>query len=147
MTSQDDPHRIVWRLHLSSSPELVYSMLDSDDGRAQFWAESAIEADGHIEFLFPNGWRWRGRILERIQDRMFSVVYIGDSVVTFMLEHDGDGGTDLTLSDEGVAAEYRSEVTAGWVSVLMALKSAADFSLDIRNHDPDRTWDQGYVEN
>jgi predicted nucleic acid-binding Zn ribbon protein len=33
------------------------------------------------------------------------------------------------------------------VSVLMALKAAVDFSVDLRNHDPDRTWDHGYVEN
>jgi hypothetical protein len=31
--------------------------------------------------------------------------------------------------------------------VLLALKSAADFGVDLRNHDPARTWDQGYAEN
>lgn len=28
----------------------------------------------------------------------------------------------------------------------MALKAAADFGVDLRNHDPTRTWDQGYVD-
>lgn len=36
---------------------------------------------------------------------------------------------------------------AGWVSVLLALKAAVDFSVDLRNHDPGRTWDQGYADN
>ena len=51
------------------------------------------------------------------------------------------------LTDAGVPAADRVEVTAGWVSVLMALKAAVDFSVDLRNHDPLRTWDQGFVEN
>jgi hypothetical protein len=36
---------------------------------------------------------------------------------------------------------------AGWVSVLLALKAAADFGIDLRNHDPARTWNKGYVDN
>jgi hypothetical protein len=33
------------------------------------------------------------------------------------------------------------------VSVLLALKAAADFGVDLRNHDPARTWWQGYCDN
>jgi hypothetical protein len=29
----------------------------------------------------------------------------------------------------------------------MALKAAADFGVDLRSHDPGRTWDQGFVDN
>jgi len=29
----------------------------------------------------------------------------------------------------------------------MALKTAVDFDADVRSHDPQRTWDQGFVEN
>jgi hypothetical protein len=29
----------------------------------------------------------------------------------------------------------------------MALKAAADFGVDLRSHDPARTWDQGFVDN
>jgi hypothetical protein len=35
---------------------------------------------------------------------------------------------------------------AGWVSVLLALKAAADFRVDLRSHDPQRTWSQGYAD-
>jgi hypothetical protein len=33
------------------------------------------------------------------------------------------------------------------VSVLLALKAAVDFSVDLRNHDAGRTWCSGYVDN
>jgi hypothetical protein len=66
---------------------------------------------------------------------------------TFTLSDGGQGGTDLTLTDTGVPAQDRAEVTTGWVSVLLALKAAADFGADLRNHDPARSWEQGYVEN
>lgn len=55
--------------------------------------------------------------------------------------------TDLTLSDAGVPAADRAEVTAGWVSVLLALKAAVDFGVDLRNHDRQRTWGTGYADN
>jgi hypothetical protein len=29
----------------------------------------------------------------------------------------------------------------------MALKAAADFSADLRNHDPSRTWERGFADN
>jgi hypothetical protein len=29
----------------------------------------------------------------------------------------------------------------------MALKAAADFAINLRNHDTGRTWEQGFVDN
>ncbi len=52
---------------------------------------------------------------------------------------------NLTLSAKKV--KYYDEELPGWISVLLALKAAADFSIDIRNHDARRTWDQGYCDN
>ena len=146
MTFQKDPEIIKWRLHLNSSPEQVYKLIASDGGRAQFWAESAVEESGHIFFTFINGLEWRGQILEKNPPFHFSVSYF-DSKTSFDLEGDGNGGTNLTLTDEGVPPAHRVEVIAGWVSVLMALKGAADFGVDLRNHDLRRTWDQGYCDN
>jgi uncharacterized protein YndB with AHSA1/START domain len=144
---QPDPALIRWRLHLASPPERVYRALATDAGRAGFWAESAVERDGVIHFVFPNGAEWRGRLLEADPPRRFRVEYYGGSVTTFALAADGHGGTDLTLTDEGVPAADRAEVAAGWVSVLLALKAAVDFGADLRAHDPARTWDQGYAGN
>jgi uncharacterized protein YndB with AHSA1/START domain len=147
MSFQADPTVIAWRLHLASPPEAVYSMLATDAGRARFWAEAAVAEAGVIAFSFPNGATWRGAILEDAPPHRFAVRYYGGSVATFDLSSDGAGGTDLRLTDAGVPVEDRMEVIAGWVSVLLALKAAIDFGVDLRNHDPHRTWDHGYADN
>ena len=147
MDFQNDPNFIRWKIHLRSSPKKVYERLSSNEGRAAFWAESAIEQDGMIYFVFPNQAEWQGKILEKDTPRKFKVEYYGGSSTTFELDPDGSGGTDLALTDQGVSEEDRTEVIAGWVSVLMALKASVDFGVDLRNHDPNRTWDEGYVDN
>jgi uncharacterized protein YndB with AHSA1/START domain len=139
--------KVTWRLHLRTPPEQVYTLLATDAGRARFWAEAAVEAEGDIHFVFPNGATWRGRVLAAEPPGRFSLVYYGGSTTTFTLAGDGQGGTELALADEGVLEADYAEVLAGWVSVLLALKAAADFGVDLRNHDPARTWDQGYAEN
>jgi len=143
----DDQGNIRWLIHLTSSPEEVFQLLSTDGGRAQFWAESAKEMDGFVSFQFPNGMSWRGEILENDPSGLFAIVYLGETITAFALSDDGKGGTDLTLTDKGVPLEDQHEVLAGWVSVLMALKATVDFGVDLRNHDPSRTWDQGYADN
>jgi len=144
---QSDLEPITWRLHLRAAPAVVYALLATDAGRARFWAESAVEHDGAIAFVFPGGQRWSGAILAREPPRRFALVSYGGSTTTFTLHDNGAGGTELVLTDSEAPAADRAEVAAGWVSVLLALKAAADFAVDLRNHDPARTWDQGYAEN
>jgi uncharacterized protein YndB with AHSA1/START domain len=138
---------ILWRVHLKSPPYVVYDAIASSAGRAQFWAESAIETDGEIHFLFPNGLEARCRVVEASPPHRFRLRYLGGSLVTFEMIGDGQGGTDLTLTDEEVPAGDAIETLAGWVSVLMALKAAIDHGVDLRTHDPSRSWDQRYVDN
>ena len=147
MSFQNDPQSIRWRLHLKSPVARVYQALSTDAGRASFWAESAIEHDGVIRFVFPNNLIWDARLLQADPPHVFVLRYFDDSIAAFTLEQDGQGGTDLTLIDSGVPPEDRTEVIAGWVSVLMALKAAVDFGVDLRAHDSQRHWDSGYVEN
>ena len=45
-----------------------------------------------------------------------------------------------------VAAEEWHEVHAGWLNVLLPLKAWIAHGVDLRNHDPGRTWAQGYVD-
>jgi uncharacterized protein YndB with AHSA1/START domain len=138
---------VCWRLHLRSAPEQVWAMLTTNEGRARFWAESAVEANGVIHFRFPNGFQWDARILHAPPTRGFAMEYIGGSVTQFALESDGAGGTELTLTDSGVPDAEWEATLAGWVSVLLALKAAADFGVDLRNHDARRTWEQNFVDN
>ncbi len=147
MSFQDDPDTILWRLHLKSSPARVYRALSTGSGRAAFWAESAEEHDEKIHFVFPGGIEWDGRVLQANPPSQYVVQYYGNTTAAFTLQDDGQGGTDLTLTDTGVSPQNRTEVIAGWVSVLMALKAAVDFGVDLRTHDPGRNWDSGFVEN
>ena len=126
---------------------MVFEFLSTDQGRARFWAESAIETNGAIDFVFPGGETWRGEVLETVTDRRYQVEYYGGTITTFDLEPDGQGGTELVLTDEGVAAGDAIDVEAGWVSVLMALKAAVDHGVDLRNHRPDRSYREKYADN
>ena len=133
---------IRWRLHLAAAPAAVFEFLASDDGRARFWAESAVARADMVDFVFPGGLRSTGRVLAVDAPRLYAVEYFG-APARFALADDGAGGTDLTLEHDLDDVETH----AGWVSVLLALKAAADFGVDLRNHNPARSWEQGYVDN
>jgi len=121
MNSENNkPQIIKWRLHLKVTPEKVYEFLATDKGRAKFWAESAVEENGFINFEFPNGQKWQSRIIEKIPSQKFVLSYFAGGVTTFILENDGNGGTDLTLTDENFPPEEYNDIHAGWVSVLMS---------------------------
>jgi hypothetical protein len=66
--------------------------------------------------------------------------------VAFELVSDGAGGTDLTLTESGLPTVARVENMVGWVTVLLNLKAAVDFGIDLRNKDPKRSWEWGYVD-
>lgn len=137
---------ITWKVHLSSSPAEVYRFLATPSGRRAFWAESAEEQDDEIEFRFSNGTVLVSRILSADPGREFSLSYFDATTVTFRLQEDGGGGTDLVLTEEGVSEASWTENRPGWVSVLLSLKAAADHGVDLRNHDPERSWESGYVD-
>lgn len=121
-------------------------MVATAEGRRRFWAASAEESDGVVEFRFTNGQALRGRVLERDPPRRFAVEYFGGSAAAFDLAEDGKGGTDLTLTETGVPPEEWEDNRAGWITVLLTLKAAVDFAFDLRNHDPLRAWEQGFVD-
>ncbi|MDX1638626.1 MAG: hypothetical protein R3281_11700 [Balneolaceae bacterium] len=145
MGKQMTDNPIEWRMHLTVPPGKVYDLLNSGKGRASFWAESAEEVDGGIDFEFINGQCYRSMILEREYPRKFSLIYFGGTA-TFELSGDGRGGTDLQLRHEGVPSGEWIEVHAGWLNVLFPLKAQLIYGVDLRNHDPSRTWDQGYAD-
>ncbi len=136
---------IRWRMHLQAAPTVVFDAIDSDTGRAAFWAESARERDGHIEFRFINGYACSSKILLRERPSAFELDYIG-GVARFDLTADGRGGTDLLLTHNGIGDADWNEVHAGWLNVLFPLKAWVLHGIDIRNHDAARSWDQGYAD-
>jgi uncharacterized protein YndB with AHSA1/START domain len=146
MVEDETKETIRWRIHLQSPPERVYGMLSTGEGRARFWASSAPEEDGVVHFTFPNRETHRGRVLEKDPSTCFALEYFGGSRVQFDLVSDGEGGTDLTMTESGVPHAHLAIHVPGWIPVLLALKAAVDFSVDLRNHDEHRTWDAGYVD-
>lgn len=136
---------INWKLHVPASPAKVFEALNTNEGRASFWAESAVERDGVIHFEFINGTKTSSRILDRESGKRFSIDYFG-AVATFELEPDGKDGTVVALTHRGVDFEEWHEVYAGWLNVLFPLKAHVAFAVDLRNHDPKRTWEEGYVD-
>jgi uncharacterized protein YndB with AHSA1/START domain len=143
---QADPD-VRWRLFLRSEPHTVYRALATAEGRSRYWAEAAHEQDGMIHFIVPGGLESRGRILKAVPGRCFACEYFGWTVRFDLRSDPARGGTDLEMTCCCVPPEDRVEVIAGWVSVLLAMKAAIDFGVDLRNHDPDRTWLQGYADN
>lgn len=136
---------IRWRMHMPAPPEAVFAVLDSNEGRASFWAESAVAVDGCIEFRFINGDACRSKILERRPPDVLSIDYMGGPA-RFELTPDGRGGTDLLLTHDGVDPAEWLEVHAGWLNVLFPLKAWVAYGVDLRNHDPERSWERGYAD-
>jgi uncharacterized protein YndB with AHSA1/START domain len=140
---------VVWKLHLTSPPEQVYATIATDEGRAKFWPETSVERDGLMTFTFlsePKPFTFK--VVEKSPSYRFVCHYFGDTTVTFELQSDGRGGTDLMLTETGFPTEmHRQENETGWISVLMNLKAVVDFGVDLRNHDSARTWAQGYCDN
>ena len=137
---------IRWRLHLRRPPEEVFRFWATDEGRAAFLAESSATGPvGEIRLGYPDGQRLDVTATAVDPPRRFAFRYFGGSHVEVLLEPDGRGGCDLTLVETG--APEPDENRAGWVSILLALKAACDHGVDLRNHDPGRTWADGYLDN
>lgn len=136
---------IRWRMHIPAPPERVYAALDTNEGRAAFWSESAIEREGAIHFEFISGYQCISPILERRPPHLWMIDYLGGAA-RFELTPDGAGGTDLLLTHFDVPLEDWNETHAGWLNVLFPLKVWVSYGIDIRNHDPSRSWDHGYAD-
>ena len=132
---------VIWKLHLKSDLHTVFDLLTTSEGRKRFWSKKATEEDGVIRFIFPNGQTYDSHIIDTIPNQEFHLDYF-NSLVKFYLAPSEIGGTDLALINEHVAESDYSEVKAGWISVLMNLKAVADYQCDLRNHNPEKTWDQ-----
>ncbi|MEM9302850.1 MAG: hypothetical protein AAGE01_12095 [Pseudomonadota bacterium] len=132
---------VRWRIRLRSSPEAVFELLVTDAGRARFWARQTTSQGRAIHFEFADGTGLEARVLEYDPPRHFSLAYFEGNPVAFDLRAIAEG-TELTVTE----ADAPPQNAPGWVSVLLALKAAADFGVDLRNGDPDAGWDQGFVD-
>lgn len=135
----------TWKLLLATPIDDVYDALATDQGRAKFWAERTEENNGIVRFYFPNGESCDAEIVAADRPLRFCVRYF-DALTDFLLA-DIKGKTELTLKVSEAPAEDWLAAYAGWVSVLMNMKAVLDHGADLRNHDPGRSWDHGFVDN
>ena len=146
MVFQPEPGTIRWKVHFASAPEAVYEALATPAGRERYWAEFSPESGDTITFHILDFPPVTGRVLRRDPPRRFVLTYFG-AQTTFTLTPDGSGGTDLELVATEVDDAIWDEMLSGWVSVLMAMKAAVDHDVDLRNHDPERSWQRGFADN
>lgn len=105
-----------------------------------------MESEGVIEFQILGYPSFKAKELDKIPGPLFKLDSFG-TIVTFKSETDGRNGTDMQLIAEGVKESIKTEMTAVRVSVLMVMKAALDFGADLRSHDINRTWTNGYADN
>ena len=137
--------RIVWRLRLRAAPERVFAAWLSPGDQERFWCErSETLPDGGFQQHFIDGTLACCAIEETKAPEHIRMRYL-NSRVDIHLERRGNG-TDLTLIARGVEPHEWNDVHAGWLNVLLPFKAWVDFGVDLRNHDPLRTWAQRYVD-
>lgn len=146
MPYQEKENIIEWKVHFASSIGKVYDFLTTDNGRSKYWAEETTEANEFVEFRILNYPSYKSKIIEKKPHSLFRLEYFGTDV-RFELTETEDKGTDLYLKVVTPNDSIKNEMAAGWVSVLMAMKAAVDFGIDLRNHHPERIWENGYLDN
>lgn len=135
---------IVWRLHLSAPPERVYEAWLDVNAHPRFWCERSRLVPEGFEFEFIDGTQERCAVLESIPASLIRLRYFGARVEIALAA--ASGGTDLTLTARDVSASDWEDTHAGWLNVLLPFKAWVDFGIDLRNHDPARTWRRRYVD-
>lgn len=73
---------IEWRLHLKSSPELVFDHWATDQGRESFWAERSAGTERGFQLEFINGEALEVDIVEASRPQRFTFRYFRGSTVT-----------------------------------------------------------------
>jgi uncharacterized protein YndB with AHSA1/START domain len=135
---------ILWRLRLSSAPERVFSAWLTPADHVRFWSERSEPDAKGFRLHFIDGTVALCEVVESVTPSHIRMQYF-DARVDITLDR-LDDGTDLTLTaHDGPSADWQ-DVYAGWLNVLLPFKAWVDFGVDIRNHDPSRTWRQRYVD-
>ena len=137
---------IEWRVHFRSAPQAVWEAWTTDAGRERFWAKESHATPDGFTLRFINGESLSVHVHEAVTRSRLVFSYFGNSRVTIELTSRAAGGCDLRLTETGVPREEHLANYAGWVSVLLNCKAAVDFHVDLRSHDPARTWDNRYID-
>jgi hypothetical protein len=140
--NQADP--IMWRLRLASSPERAFDAWLSPADHVRFWCEQSDYVPLGFRFRFIDGTIEYCTVQRAVRPSHIAYRYFG-SLVYVDFER-CETGTDLRLNVVGVPSSDWLDVYAGWLNVLLPFKAWVDHGVDLRNHDPLRTWAQRYVD-
>ena len=143
-TSELKTAPIIWRLHLSSPAERVYAAWTDAAQHPGFWCERSEATATGFRLEFIDGTVEACELLESEPNQRLLFRYFGCPVDITLAA--ADGGTDLTLRTTGASAAEWADVNAGWLNVLLPFKAFVDHGLDLRNHDPRRTWRERFVD-
>lgn len=106
-----------------------------------------METASGFALHFINGQSLDVELVEAVRPHRLVLRYFGGSTVSVTFTDDGQGGCDLHLVEQDVPRGGHLDNYAGWVSVLLAFKAGLDFGVDLRSHDPSRTWNQRFLDN
>ena len=140
----DDSRVVCWRIHCAAPPSRAFLALINPEEQAKYWCERSTHSRAGYVQEFIDGTIAECQVVQR-RDAELLVIRYFSSLVEFKLEPAGTG-TDLTLTATEIPPEEWLEVYAGWLNVLLPLKAWLDYGVDIRNHDPSRTWRQRFVD-
>jgi uncharacterized protein YndB with AHSA1/START domain len=135
---------IVWRLRLAAAPGRVHAAWLDPEQHARFWCERSERSPAGFRQEFADGTVGDCELVESAPPERIVFRYFGSRVRIELAAR--DGGTDLTLTCDEVPAHDFLDMHAGWLNVLLPLKAWVDFGVDLRNHDPARTWRERYVD-
>lgn len=137
--------QVSWKVFIQAPPSMVFRYLSEDSLREKFWAEKSQSNGDCFELDFPNGVHTVCRVIDQLEWIRLKIEYF-NSIVLFELSP-RQLGTELKVTNTQIPVGEFPDFLAGWVSVLLSLKAAIQFNIDLRNHDPEKCWDQGFVDN
>jgi uncharacterized protein YndB with AHSA1/START domain len=120
-------------IQISASPDVIYPLISTAKGMAQWWAEDASELDGKIELAFFNRntiYRLKPEVLESPRRAEWTcetgAEWEGTRLV-FSIEPAKNGST-LRFTHAGWKADtdYYVSCTTAWGELIFRLKSAAE---------------------
>jgi hypothetical protein len=119
---------ITWKIHLRSAPEAVYRMLATKEGRSRFWADAAEEEQGVIHFRFSNGQQLEAPRAGEDAPGTLSAELLRRQRRDLRAAGGREGRYGPHAERTRCPTQEYEQNRAGWVSVLLMLKAAVDFS-------------------
>jgi len=141
------------KLAIKTTLPKVWDALATETGLTQWFPSQAtldVRSGGSFEFCWGE-FRLPGKFIEVIPQKKLSFTWWEPKgPITFELEKSGDSEVIVTLIARGYQSEGEElkqyiEETKGWTFFLTNLKSYLEHGIDLRDHNPARTCQTGWL--